>query len=231
MDPEKSLSQGGERDRALAPSFDRAQQKHVPPLGPLCPFKTNYSSLQGNPLATDQVRETHESGLTAEQKARVESVRAKHHSPGARAEEALVRVALEREYRETGSLKTTGDGTTMADLVVFRRFIMSLRRERERAKLSLNDVAERAKIDKAALSRLESGQQLNPTVNTLTRHARALGKCLTLGLAEPDDQDADQTAPNSGQYQEIGPRGGKGREVASTKRCSAASPAQSDRLG
>lgn len=26
-----------------------------------------------------------------------------------------------------------------------------------------------------------------------------------------------QTAPNSGQYQEIGPRGGKGREVTSTK--------------
>lgn len=26
-----------------------------------------------------------------------------------------------------------------------------------------------------------------------------------------------ETAPNSGQYQEIGPRGGKGREVTSTK--------------
>ena len=25
------------------------------------------------------------------------------------------------------------------------------------------------------------------------------------------------TAPNSGQYQEIGPRGGKGREITSTK--------------
>jgi len=26
-----------------------------------------------------------------------------------------------------------------------------------------------------------------------------------------------QTAPNSGQYQQVGPRGGKGREVTSTK--------------
>ena len=51
-------------------------------------------------------------------------------------------------------------------------------------------IAERAKIDKAALSRLESGQQLNPTVNILTRYAQAIGKCLTLGLAEPDDQVA-----------------------------------------
>jgi ribosome-binding protein aMBF1 (putative translation factor) len=98
-----------------------------------------------------------------------------------------VREVLDREYRETGALATDGEGTTMGDLVAFHRFIMSLRRERERLGLSLGDVAERAGIDKGALSRLENGQQLNPTVNTLARYARALGKSLAWGLADRDD--------------------------------------------
>jgi transcriptional regulator with XRE-family HTH domain len=50
------------------------------------------------------------------------------------------------------------------------------------------DVAERTRIDKAALSRLENGQHVNPTVKTLARYARALGKSLTWGLAEETDR-------------------------------------------
>jgi ribosome-binding protein aMBF1 (putative translation factor) len=130
------------------------------------------------------MRMTRKEMCSTSQKARVEAIRARHRTPEARAEEARVRDALEREYRETGTLKTTGERTTMGDLVSFRRFVMSLRRERERLGLSLADVAERAKIDKAALSRLESGQQLNPTINTLARYARALGKGLTCMLIE-----------------------------------------------
>ncbi|MFI5460421.1 MAG: helix-turn-helix domain-containing protein [Isosphaerales bacterium] len=128
--------------------------------------------------------------LTPEQKARVEAVRAKQRTPEARAEEARLRESFDREYREIGTLATAGDGTTMGDLVEFRAFIMSLRRERERQGLSLNDVAERAKIDKGALSRLENGQQLNPTINTLARYARALGTCLTCSLRGPCLSDA-----------------------------------------
>jgi ribosome-binding protein aMBF1 (putative translation factor) len=139
-------------------------------------------------MATDQARQPRESELTLEQQARVDAIRARHRTPEARAEEARLREVLAREFQETGTLKTTGDGTTMGDLVAFRRFVMSLRRERERLGLSLADVAERAKIDKAALSRLENGQQLNPTVNTLARYARALGKNLTWGLAEESDR-------------------------------------------
>ena len=75
----------------------------------------------------------------------------------------------------------------MGELVEFRRFVMTLRRERERRGLSLADVAERAKVDKAALSRLENGQQLNPTVNTLTRYVRALGMALMWGMFEDGD--------------------------------------------
>ena len=138
-------------------------------------------------MATQQTRKPRGAELTDEQKTRVEAIRARHRTPEARAEEAQVREVLEREYRETGTLKGTGDGTTMGDLVAFRRFIMSLRRERERLGLSLSDVAERAGIDKGALSRLENGQQLNPTVNTLARYAHALGKSLAWGMVDASD--------------------------------------------
>jgi ribosome-binding protein aMBF1 (putative translation factor) len=138
-------------------------------------------------MATRQTREPRGAELTDEQKARVEALRARHRTPEDRAEEARVRETLEREYRETGTLKGTSYGTTMGDLVAFRRFIMSLRRERERLGLSLSDVAERAGIDKGALSRLENGQQLNPTVNTLARYAHALGKSLAWGMVEAED--------------------------------------------
>ncbi len=59
-----------------------------------------------------------------------------------------------------------------------------LREERERQGLSLGDAAKRSGIDKAALSRLEGGQSINPTWNTLTRYAAALGKELTLTLRD-----------------------------------------------
>ncbi len=136
-------------------------------------------------MASDRARKAGASGLTPAQSARVEALRAKHQTDEARAAETRVREAVQRERSASGKLRTTGDGTTMGDLVTFRRFIMLLRRERERLGLSLADVAERAEIDKAALSRLENGQHLNPTVNTLARYAQALGKRITFGLSDP----------------------------------------------
>ena len=45
-------------------------------------------------------------------------------------------------------------------------------------------MAERSGIDKASLSRLENGLYPNPTVNTLARYARAIGKRLVLDLED-----------------------------------------------
>ena len=101
-------------------------------------------------MATGPTHRMRDKPLTDELKARVEAIRAKHRTPEARAAEEKVREALDREHRETGTLKTTGDWTTTEEFFAFRRFIMGLRRERERLGLSLNDVAERADIDKGA---------------------------------------------------------------------------------
>jgi ribosome-binding protein aMBF1 (putative translation factor) len=148
-------------------------------------------------MDNNHIRRPHESGLTPEQKSRVEAIRAKNRTPEARAAEAQIREILDREYRRTGTIATTGDGTTMWDQVAFRRFVMGLRRERERLGLSLADVAERAKIDKAALSRLENGQQLNPTVNTLARYAQALGKSVTYGLTDQSEDPSGEPVEES----------------------------------
>jgi DNA-binding XRE family transcriptional regulator len=52
----------------------------------------------------------------------------------------------------------------------------NLRQEREKAGLSLTEVAERSGMDKSTLSKLESGKQTNPTLDTILRYVKALGK-------------------------------------------------------
>jgi len=63
-------------------------------------------------------------------------------------------------------------------------FLHELRKAREDAGLSLTDLEKRTGIDKATLSRLETGKQTNPTVDTLVRYAAAVGKQLVLTLED-----------------------------------------------
>ena len=58
----------------------------------------------------------------------------------------------------------------------------ALREARECAGLSLADVTQRSGIDAPALSRLENGQNPNPTLATLSRYAHALGKRILWSL-------------------------------------------------
>ncbi len=99
-----------------------------------------------------------------------------------RREARAVREALERERREQGKIAVADEPTEPDDAVTAARFIGGLRRHREQAGLSLADVAERSGIDKASLSRLENGWYPNPTINTLARYARAIGKRLVLDV-------------------------------------------------
>jgi len=59
-----------------------------------------------------------------------------------------------------------------------------LKVERERMGLSLADVSERTGIERPNLSRLENDAESNPTIATLIRYADALGKHLTIALAD-----------------------------------------------
>jgi DNA-binding XRE family transcriptional regulator len=101
-----------------------------------------------------------------------------------RADERAIRDALERERQEQGTIATTDVPTDPEDAIATARFIGGLRQHREQAGLSLGDVADRSGLDKATLSRLENGWYPNPTLNTLARYARGIGKRLVLDLED-----------------------------------------------
>jgi transcriptional regulator with XRE-family HTH domain len=74
-----------------------------------------------------------------------------------------------------------------------RSLIARLKRERIRKELSLGDIARLTRVARSAISRLESGEYVNPTLHTVYRYARALGWHIRLS-AEPvaaDDQSQD----------------------------------------
>ena len=62
--------------------------------------------------------------------------------------------------------------------------VKQLRSAREEKGLSLADVSERTGMDRSALSRLESGDRPNPTVDTLVRYADAVGMRLEVSLVD-----------------------------------------------
>ncbi|MBL8792585.1 MAG: helix-turn-helix transcriptional regulator [Planctomycetia bacterium] len=63
-----------------------------------------------------------------------------------------------------------------------RLLLQELKKAREAAGLSLAEVQERSGMDKATLSRLENGHTENPTLETLLRYAKAVGKRLECRL-------------------------------------------------
>jgi hypothetical protein len=76
----------------------------------------------------------------------------------------------------------------LGELIALHKVMASLKKERETQGLTLAVLSERAGIDQAALSRLETGSHGNPTLDTLYRIALALGKEIVCVLqdAPPD---------------------------------------------
>jgi ribosome-binding protein aMBF1 (putative translation factor) len=111
--------------------------------------------------------------MTPEQRAAVDSIRARQATPESREKEARDRVAIMAEFppREVADEE-------------LRAALAGLRAERERQGLSLTQLQERTRIDRATISKLERGEIPNPTVGTLRTYAAALGKRLSWSLAE-----------------------------------------------
>lgn len=61
--------------------------------------------------------------------------------------------------------------------------VLQLKAAREERGLSLADLTRLTGMDRSALSKLETGQRLNPTIETLVRYADAVGKRLVVTLA------------------------------------------------
>jgi DNA-binding XRE family transcriptional regulator len=63
--------------------------------------------------------------------------------------------------------------------MAFRQTVLTIKAERERRGLRLDDVAQASGIHKASLGRLETGKLVNPSVDLFLRYAAAVGCRLT----------------------------------------------------
>src|SRR5437588_9563065 len=76
----------------------------------------------------------------------------------------------------------------MATLDQLQELLVQLKAAREAKGLSLSDLTEHTGMDRSALSKLETGQRANPTVETLVRYAEAVGKRLLVSLIDSQVQ-------------------------------------------
>ncbi len=109
-----------------------------------------------------QRRRLDDAELTPEQRAAIETRRAERQTPQYQEEMARDIEAYRQEYPPLRD----------SELI---EALAGLRRERERQGLSLTDMAERTGIDRATISKLETGKLANPTIGTLRTYAKALG--------------------------------------------------------
>jgi ribosome-binding protein aMBF1 (putative translation factor) len=127
--------------------------------------------------------------LAPEERAKVEAARAAARTPEARAEEQAIRAAYAdrpsvRELIERGEIDP--DSISAGNVYyALLKTAAALKDAREARGLSLTDVSERSGIDRAALSRLENGQNLNPKIETIGRYAGALGLEVCISISEP----------------------------------------------
>jgi len=110
------------------------------------------------------------------------------------AQEAGERAIRERFQREKPSLQDLvdrgdiGQGFTMGEYWELRKTFAALKELREQQGLSITDPAERTGIDRAIISRLENLHIDNPTIATMTRYAKALGKKVIVTLVEAEEE-------------------------------------------
>ncbi len=87
----------------------------------------------------------------------------------------------------SGELQATGQynpTVKQGEYLALMHFAASLKRMREQQQLSLAELADRSGIDKSAISRLETGQADNPTIATLERLARSMGKRIKIEMED-----------------------------------------------
>jgi ribosome-binding protein aMBF1 (putative translation factor) len=102
-----------------------------------------------------------------------------------RAEHQAVRDRFQSERPSLAALVASGEYSEpvkQSDYLMVLEIAGALQKARRQTGMSLADLARRSGIDKAALSRIENGQNMNPTIGTLETIARAIGARLCFRL-------------------------------------------------
>jgi hypothetical protein len=92
------------------------------------------------------------------------------------------------QLREAGLIEE-GMGTTQGALFALLGLMKSLKARRLSKGLSLTDVSRRSNMTRQAISKLENGQVINPTLDTLYRYGLALDAGITLGFEEIEPEE------------------------------------------
>jgi DNA-binding XRE family transcriptional regulator len=111
----------------------------------------------------------------------------KRLSHAAKAKHAKLRTEIEREFPPGKAKRPPQDSAQPADLGEYfdlQALVGELRKAREAQGMSLIDMQRATGIDRAALSRIETGENGNPTVTTLMRYGRAVGRKINVALSE-----------------------------------------------
>lgn len=95
-----------------------------------------------------------------------------------RAEEAAIR----QQHAANPIRQRPAGAVSSQDFTAILSLVARFKALRENQGLTLAEVAERMGIDGPALSRLETGKMLNPTLATLHKWAEALGQKLDVRL-------------------------------------------------
>ena len=93
--------------------------------------------------------------------------------------------AIRRQHAATPIRQRPAGVIHQQSFVSILRLLARFKALRESQGLTLSEVAERMGIDAPALSRLETGKVLNPTLATLHKWAEALGQKLDVDLSSP----------------------------------------------
>jgi ribosome-binding protein aMBF1 (putative translation factor) len=93
-------------------------------------------------------------------------------TPEEKAEERRIR----EMHRQNPICEVPNDTMTGEDAAHMLSFAAAIRSERVAQGLSIQQLADMAGLDAGVLARFESGQSFNPTVATLCRIVRALGR-------------------------------------------------------
>ena len=80
------------------------------------------------------------------------------------------------------------DFLPLGAILEFHQAMASLKQARERQGLTLAQLSELTGIDQGALSRLETGKNPNPTYDTISRMAAALGKVVRWTFQDAPEQ-------------------------------------------
>src|SRR5207249_552644 len=96
----------------------------------------------------------------------------------------IVSGALGASKQRLGDAPAGTDNIKDEDRMATLDVVTQLKAARETGGMSLAELTELTGMDRSALSKLETGQRANPTVETLVRYAEAVGKRLVVSLTD-----------------------------------------------